>query len=127
MAFHTHQIKTNIGGQQITAEKTSTYEGQIGTEVSVPGSTTDKEVIIAIDVSQVKSITMKATGALKVETNNGTTPDDTIDLVADWPYVWTEHSYDALLLGTDVTKLFLTNAGGTAVTFTIDVIYDPTP
>lgn len=125
---HTIRTSVDIGGQQISSSNTYSSEGQTGVTVSVPDESTDLQVVFAIDFSQVKSIIIQADGGdLTVETNNGTTPDDTLALTDGSPYIWNEDSLDTLLITADVTALYLTNASGAAVTFQIDVIYDSTP
>lgn len=125
---HTIRTSVDIGGQQISSSKTYSSEGQSGVSVSVPDESTDLQVVFAIDFSQVKSIIIQADGGdLTLETNSGSAADDTLALVDGSPYIWNEDSLDTLLITADVTALYLTNASGATVTFSIDVIYDSTP
>ena len=96
-------------------------------EVTVNASTTNLEVNCNIDVSQIKIIGMCANGTLTVKTNSTSAPDNTIALVADLPLLWTHNYYFSNPLGADVTKLYLTNAGSSAVVFQLVVLEDPTP
>lgn len=111
---------------QNAGQKTYTADKITEISVAVPDASTDLQVDIAIDVSQVKSFYINSTRAVLVETNDGTTPADSISLLANKPYSWDEDSYDTFLLGTDVTALFLTNASGSAATVTVSVLEDPT-
>lgn len=125
---HTIRTSVDIGGQQISSQKTYSGEGGCGITVSVPDESTDLQVVLAIDVSQVTSIIIQADGGdLTIETNNGTTPDDTLAIVDGSPYIWNTDSLDTLKLTADVTSLYVTNASGAAVTLQVDVVYDATP
>jgi hypothetical protein len=114
-------------GRALAASKSYTGDQQITQQVPVAGETTDEEVIVGIDVSHIQAIYMKSDVDMKVETNDGTTPDDTIDLVANVPYVWTTDSYDSCLLTVNITALYLTVAGAIAGTFELEVLVDSTP
>lgn len=128
MSF-THSIGQSWAGsgRGISGTISNAAEGQQSIGVTVPDSTTDMQVDIAIDVSETKSIYMKSDQALTVETNNGGAPVDTIVLIANQPYVWYTNSYFTNQLETDVTALFLTNASGSAATFELELLEDPTP
>lgn len=96
-------------------------------QVSIPDSSTDLLVNFACDVSQLQLIYMKSDQDITIETNDGTTPDDTINLKAGKPYVWYTGSYFTNLLTTDVTALYVTNSSGSTATLEIDGIEDSTP
>jgi len=123
--------KATWEGGQIETQKDFAEDDGVYTHVpplDVAGSTTDKEVVVAIDVSQIKELIIKASVDMTLETNDGTTPDNTIALKANFAYVWAkDYSYDTCKLTVDVTKLYLTNAGATAGTFELLCVYDSTP
>ena len=100
--------------------------GFIQIDESIADATTDGEVALVLDVSQVKSFVMTCDTALTVKTNVAATPVDTINLVADVPYIYHTSSYPAFLLTADVTKLFVTNASGGAARFQLSTTYDVT-
>jgi len=124
MQFTFRWTITEPGGTQHVYEKSYTGDGEINVEVSIPVGT-DAEVAIAIDVSQVKAIEIVADGALTIETNSGSAPDDTLVLVANVPYQWCTDSLDSFLLTTDITtNIFVTNASGASRTLKIKGVYD---
>lgn len=130
MAFsHTIGMNWGSGARSLAASKAYTGDLQISINQAVASDAADLEVVVAIDVSEAKVVYMKSDVDCTVETNDGGSPVDTIALVANVPYVWTTDSYDSLLLGTDVTSLFLTNDSNPAVagTFELEVLVDPTP
>lgn len=100
----------------------------IDASVEVANAETDKLLAIAgIDVSQLKGLWIDSDQDVTLETNNGTTPDDTIVLKADVPYVWMEGSPATLLLTADVTAIYCTNASGATATVRLRAIQDGTP
>lgn len=130
-----HNVKTTITGDGSPgmAEVSLTYSGT-GTggfvDETAVGSGTNggvTQITAAIDVSAVKSFWVKSSAALILETNSSSAADDTINLAAGEPYVWNTDSYDAFLLGTDVTAIFFTNASATACTVSAGWVYDATP
>jgi len=118
----------SLGGTALAQSETLT--GTLSTllfEEQVPDSSTDLEVVLAIDVSAVKAIHIQSDQDVTIETNDGTTPDDTIALKANKPYQWSTNDYHTFVLGTDVTSIFVTNASGATATISIIVLTDPTP
>ncbi len=113
----------------MTVNKTAetTDPNVIDTTVSVANGQTDKEVVLAIDVSQLKAIFIASNAAVLVQTNSGSAPDDEITLAANVPYIWMVGSADACLIQADVTKIYVTNASGGAATIQIRVLQDGTP
>lgn len=124
---HVVQQSVTAGGVSTSKSNTYTANGRVSVAESVANGQTDYEINVDLDVSAVKSFYLVSTQDVTFETNNGATPDDTISLLADVPYVWTEESYDSFLLTVDVTSIFITNASGSAATITLEAIYDPTP
>ena len=112
MSF-THKLNLNWegGGRQIVSSNSYTGNAQ-GQSLSVPvaDSTTDQLVVFTLDVSQIQSIYLKSDVAMTVETNDGTTPADTLVLVANEPYIWWTGSLFTKLLGTSITALSLPHA-----------------
>ena len=128
MSF-SHSILQNLAGngRTIGSSKAYTGDGQESRKIDVAGSVTDQLVNFALDVGQIKAIYMKSNVDLTVETNSASVPDDTINLLAGIPYIWYTGSYFANLLTTDVTALYLTNAGAVAAVFELEVVHDSTP
>lgn len=116
------------GGRQIKKTQSITGTGRSGISgESVADAQTDAELGFTLDVSACKAFVINSTKNVTVETNNGSTPDDTLTLVANVPYVWHENSEHTFLLTTDVTALFVTNASGAAATIDVEAVFDSTP
>ena len=128
MSFaHTITEKVLTSGRELTAPNAFSGDGQVSLSVEIPDSTNDQLVDLALNVSEIKAIYMKSDQDLTVETNDGSSPDNTINLLAGVPYVWHENSYFTNLLTVDVTALYLSNSSGATATFELEAVYDSTP
>ena len=116
-----------IGGETVSASKAYSNSGQISVDESIATGQTDVSVSFNLDVSAAKAFYMVSDQDILVETNSGTTPDNSFSLKANVPYVWTSDSYDSFKLTVDVTALFITNTSGSTAAFKVRVIYDTTP
>jgi len=126
----THKISLAVEGSGVS--RTKTIENTQGGVALIDGETvvtasTDYEINFDLDVSACKSFYLESDQNVTFETNDGTTPADTIALLANKPYVWHVDSYDAFLLGTDVTSVFITNASGSTATIYCVALFDATP
>lgn len=93
---------------------------------TVADDQTNFQLSFALDVSAVKSFILQSDVDCLVETNDGSTPDDTISLKAGVPYVWNTDSYNAFLFTEDITALFVTTADG-AANIQCEALIDVTP
>lgn len=128
MATMTIEERVTYGSTNIV--KANTLTGGLVTQLideSVADSSTDYEITLTLDVSAVKAFFLNSDQAVTFETNDGTTPANTISLAADIPYVWYTGKYDSFLLTTDVTSIFITNASGSAATVNLWALIDATP
>lgn len=127
MAFvHTLARTWQASGRSIESPKTYSGDAQESLDVDVADSETDFEIAFQLDVSQIQSIYIVSDQDVTLETNNGSSPAETINLLAGVPYVWATGDYLANLLATDITALFVTNASGSAARFQLEVVSDPT-
>ena len=94
---------------------------------SIPDSSTDLAVTFALDQSAMKSFYLVSDQVVTIKTNNSSTPDDTLVLVASTPVVWTANCQMTNPITVDVAQLYVTNASGTAATLKIRALEDPTP
>ena len=119
------QVTTN--GRTVRQENTFSGDGQVSRSVEVADSETNMLINFALDVSQIKSIYIKSDQDLTLETNDGESPDNTLNLTANVPYVWHENSLFTNLLTVDITALYATNASGSTATLEIEALVDSTP
>lgn len=128
MAF-THVITQNVAADGLQVGSSRSYSAglKISLDENIPDSSTDLQVVLALDVSELKSVFILSDQDMTLETNDGTTPDDTINLLAGVPYIWNTDSYDANKLATDVTAFFMTQSSGSVARLQAEFLYDPTP
>jgi hypothetical protein len=128
MAFtHTLQQSVQAGSQVVTGSKQFSGSAKVSLEETVANGLTDSLINVAIDVSAVKCFILLSDQNVTIETNNGTTPDNTIALIANVAYVWCSDSYDTFKLTVDVTKFYVTNSSGATATIKLEALVDATP
>jgi hypothetical protein len=128
-ASFTHTISNswNDGQNTISGSGSQTSEQEHNTDTTVPASTNNHPVDVAFNFADLKSLFILSTQDMLLETNNSTTPDDTISLKANIPYTWQSNGYGANPFDANVTRFFFTNATATAATLQIRMLLDPTP
>jgi hypothetical protein len=116
-----------VAGDAIAREVAKTGSGVLSIEETVADSATDAEIVFALDVSAVKAFMIVSDRDVLVQTNDGSSPDDSLSLLAGEPYVWHDTAYDSFLLTQDITSIFVTNASGGIATLIIEAVFDVTP
>jgi len=117
----------SAGNDSIPKKITVTADSEANYELAVADESTDLAANVAIDFSAVKLLYIVSDQDLTIETNDGSSPDDTLTLVANKPLVWFEDCGYTNPLSADVTAVYLTNASGTDATLNIKVLQDATP
>jgi len=118
------------GGKSYTCDITESGSARVNVEEAITDSTTDGQVIVpAIDVSALQLVYVYSDQDLTIETNDGTTPDDTLALKADEPYIWHVSALDTNLFTTDIgtNGIYATNASGATANLYMEFILDATP
>lgn len=116
-----HTITFGVSGGSLSLSGINvTSSGTLGHEVSVtiPASTTDQAMPLTIDISELESIFLVTDGALTVETNSSSSPQETLTFAANKPLAWFNGMPGVAvgdIFGGDITGLFLTNAGSSDV------------
>ena len=121
MPSHILSLTWIRGSEQIPTTSTPvtiTADGEINADISIDASAVDKQATIAIDVSVLKCLVLSCDKGLTIQTNDGTTPDDTLTLTANEPLIWWSTSGITCPLTVDVTDLYCTRAGADAATGT---------
>ncbi len=114
------------GSESLSGYASITDDGAIDVDTTVPGPTTDKEVDIALDVSKMSGMFLLSDQTITLETNVAGSPVDTLTLTAGLPIVWFTGCGLPNPLTTDVTKIFLTNAGTSLATVKFRFLQDVT-
>lgn len=121
------QMVSVLGGAGLSKAKAYTADGTQSREVAIPDGTTDDLMNIAIDFSQLRNVFLLSDQDITIETNNATTPDDTINLKANVPLIWNADAYFSNPFTVDVTAFYLTNSSGSAATLNVEILEDATP
>ena len=115
------------GGRNVTTTNILTGSSYQGIDEEVADSETNKEIIFTLDYSAATLFYVNSTQNVTFETNDGEAPANTLNLLANIPYIWYTGKYDTLKITTDITKVFITNASGSTATIRIEAITDATP
>jgi hypothetical protein len=127
MAFsHTITYSWGNGNASLQQSQSKSAGAELNIEESIPNASTDLQVACAFDVSKVESIMILSDQNVTLETNSGGSPANTINLLANVPYVWQKATYLANLFTTNVTSWFLTNSSGANATLKARILTDPT-
>lgn len=118
------QVSTRESAQSnaisIEATRVMSGDSQLNIVQVVAASTTNQEILAAIDISLAKLVAIKSTQPITIRTNNSGSPDNTLTLAANVPMIWRDGDYNNLFLTADVAKFFITNA--TAVDATVQIL-----
>ena len=128
MSF-THKItrRYETEGELIEQTKVITADGEDNRDPVIPDSTTDQLVNMTIDISQLKSIYISTDNTVTLETNNATTPIDTLTITPDQPVDWQVGDVHSNPFSADVTAIYLTNNSGSVANVKIRKLEDSTP
>ena len=108
----------------IDANRSFSGDSQLAIQQDIAASTTDQEILAAIDISQAKLVMIKSTQDVTIKTNNSGTPIDTLAVKANVPMVWRNGDYNAIFLTADVTAFYVTNATASQATVQILALVD---
>ncbi len=127
MAFnYNFTLGLAVDGRTILASPSFSGDGSDIRDLSIADGLTDQEVVMTVDVSQLKALMITSDQAVTLETNNATSPIDTFALKANEPLIWWTGSLFTNPLTADVTKFFVTNASGKTANVKIVSLQDST-
>ncbi len=127
MAF-THTIGRSYlaGTRDISA--TTSYSGDVSTSlsISIPGVQDGYEVPFSLARGNgIVSMAIVSDQDIDVFTNaDSPGQTDTLNLLANIPYIWHTDWYKAILITADITTLFIDNAGASAATLQMEFLTD---
>lgn len=119
-------------GDAVEVSQSLTGEGDLDLDVTIPKTTTDKEITWSMTRAAATFLMISSDKALTIKTNSSSVPDDTIVLAAGIPLIWqdgtTKDGSDLPLFDVDITKLYVTNASDSdAASLKIRGLRDATP
>jgi hypothetical protein len=128
MATHKWTNTLNRGNSPNPAQTaTITGDGENVRQLTIPGATTNQQIIIAFAIAAMKSLFIKASGLCTLKTNSSGAPDDTFTLDADSGVIWHNQLSAANPITADVTTMYVTTPSGDPVDLEIYVLVDATP
>src|SRR5262245_51002797 len=96
--------------------------------IVVPASTVDQQVVAAFTRTACKGYAISSDQDVSLQTNNPTTPIDTIAIKANEPLVWHEKTGLIMHFTVDVTAFYFTTGAITApANIRIIIVRDATP
>lgn len=106
--------------QDVTADAIVAFDG------TVAASQTDFLISLNLDVSQIRALFMLVTGGdVLLQSNDGTTPDDTITLKDGVALIWDSISgYFDNPFSADVTAIYATTSAGSQRSLQIYAVLD---
>lgn len=124
MPVHNIDLTWSRGNESVNQRVSLTSDSETNMDITVPIAT-DTLANIAIDVSVLKVLFLLSDVDVTIQTNDGATPGDTINLSAGVPLAWFTGCGFSNPLTVDVTKIYLTAVA--AGTLQMRVLQDATP
>jgi hypothetical protein len=114
---HNQSLTVNTNGSAPVSGKVSEVGNtEVALNVALAAGTTDQLQALTLTAANLQSLILVASQNLTIETNSGTTPAQTISLVAGIPLVWSKSAgYFANPITANVTALYLTCAAATVL------------
>lgn len=133
MFTHRVERKWTADNETLNAAFNVTGGAESNIDEAIPDSSVDLTVVFNLDVSEVKVLFILSDQDISIETNDGVAPDNTFDLAANVPFLWTSEDgpaltdTDGVAVTSDITSLHVTNSAGVSATLQIRSLFDPTP
>lgn len=129
---HTLNVSLNSPSGAIAASLTHESEQSVEMDIVMASDATNVAVAFAATLAKVKSLVIQSDQACTIKTNSSSTPQETITLVANKPFIVSD-AFNPSLTATDffagaITALYVTNTSSpaTAGTVKLRAIIDPT-
>ncbi len=104
-----YSIASDSGGTAVTGSQAEVGATEIVIDQRFGASLTDQLLAMSFTVANVQSVFLVSDKGLKIETNSGGSPVDTINLKPGTPLVWSKSAaYYANPFGTNVTAFYIT-------------------
>lgn len=115
--------KTELG---TIANTTDSYSGDAESNLddTVAGPSTDKQYNMNVVAADIVSCVFYSDKALTLKTNSTSSPGNTITLVAGKQLVWNSDHPEVAPITTNLTTLYVTNAGTTVANLKIRILKD---
>ncbi len=127
MSFsYTFTLGLKTAGETIAKPVTQTYPGSVSHDVTVNNGASNQALALTLPSANIKGVYIVSSADVTLETNDGTTPDETFTLKAGIPLLWfADLDYFANPFATDLTGLYFTNSSGQQATVQIRFLTEP--
>ncbi len=123
----TLKVGAATGGISIDKEIAVSASAHMGVDEDIPIQE-DYQIAFDLDISEIAGIIIVSDQDITLETNDGTTPDDTLNLKADTPVMFcADPAFGSNPFTTDTTDLYATNASAAVARLQVEVLFDSTP
>lgn len=129
----THRISQgwSNGGNGLSRTREISAGAENNLDESIAAGAVNQLVAFVLDVSQLKALYLLAAAALTIKTNSSGAPANTFVLQPGVPFVWHDQmpalrDTAGVAVGTDITALYVSNAGADAVVLQLRSLLDPT-
>ena len=112
-------VDDGAGGISLTGLVSAIADKRTHFTKSIAGSAVDVQLDVPVELANIVGFALAATGALTVKTNDSVAPDDTFSLTATDPTLWVYGEVASVPLSQDITSIYVTNPGATAVVLTL--------
>lgn len=121
----------NVGGQTRTYRKTATATDPVNINagpITIPNGASNQLISLSgVDISQLRGVCIGSDRDVLVEFNSNAGSGGSLSLEANVPYTWQVGDVHSLLITSDVTSVFITNASGADATLYFFFLQDATP
>lgn len=126
MAQNVSVTVTENGARIGAASQTVDEESAFRYASNVPASTTDRQVPVSVDFSELKLVFIHSDAAVTVETDDSAAPDQTFSLAADQFIFWCSSMPTTCPITTDFEHIYLTTGaiGSDGANVTIILVHD---
>lgn len=121
------QITYNVNGTPVQKSIELSADGVFGYDGDVADETTDLSVSGTILFAGLVYLLISSDQDITIETNDGSSADDTLIIKANKPLLWYADCGLANPLTANIDSLFITNASGASANVHIEALYDATP
>jgi hypothetical protein len=126
--FTVKRTVTGFGKSNGTVEQTVKCDGGTPISKTIPANSTNAHFVCPIDISATKVLSIETSQACTIYVNaaSGSSPDQTLTMVANLAKTWVTGDDAGIFLDQDVTDLYITT-GGSATNLSIIEGHDATP
>jgi hypothetical protein len=121
---HKFDFTWSNGGTPVTGSVSPTGDTEDNREFTVAGTTTDQQVALAFTKTKLQAILISSDQTVTLYTNDlhSGTPQDTITITANKPFVWYTGSGIANPFGGNVSTSYWSNAGASTATVKVKTL-----